>query len=75
MEKKDCVACGKCVEACPAGAVKLGQKLCTRDGAIEYPKQELPDTTKWGRQKWSPNYCVLVVAFVQRSVNSMCFTF
>ncbi len=27
---KNCVACGKCVETCPAGAVKLGQKLCHR---------------------------------------------
>ena len=27
VEAKDCVACGKCVEFCPAGAVKLGQKL------------------------------------------------
>ena len=25
-----CVACGRCVEYCPAGAVKLGQKLCTK---------------------------------------------
>ena len=32
VEKDDCVACGKCVEVCPAGAVKLGQKLCTKDG-------------------------------------------
>ena len=31
-ETDDCVACGKCVEVCPAGAVKLGQKLCTKDG-------------------------------------------
>ena len=26
---ENCVACGRCVEYCPAGAVKLGQKLCT----------------------------------------------
>ncbi len=54
MEK--CVACGKCVEVCPAGAARLGQKLCTKDGPIEYPKRELPDDTKWGPEKWSPNY-------------------
>ena len=34
----NCVACGKCVEYCPAGAVKLGQKLCTKNGEIQYPK-------------------------------------
>lgn len=57
VETKDCVACGKCVEYCPAGAVKLGQKLCTKDGGyIEYPKQELPDTVKWSEEKWSPDY-------------------
>lgn len=56
-EAKDCVACGKCVEFCPAGAVKLGQKLCKKDGsAVTYPKQELPDAVKWGKEKWSPDY-------------------
>ena len=34
---------------CPAGAVKLGQKLCTQGRARPvYPRQELPDTVKWG---------------------------
>jgi NADPH-dependent glutamate synthase beta subunit-like oxidoreductase/Fe-S-cluster-containing hydrogenase component 2 len=56
VETKDCVACGKCVEYCPAGAVKLGQKLCTKDGEIQYPKHELPDTTSWGPHKWDENY-------------------
>ena len=27
VDKEKCVACGKCVEVCPAGAAKLGQKL------------------------------------------------
>ncbi|MBQ9890955.1 MAG: FAD-dependent oxidoreductase [Firmicutes bacterium] len=52
----NCVACGKCVEVCPAGAVRLGQKLCTKNGEIEYPKVELPDDTKWGEDKWNYNY-------------------
>lgn len=57
VEAKDCVACGKCVEFCPVGAVKLGQKLCKKDGsAVTYPKQELPDAVKWGKEKWSPDY-------------------
>ena len=57
-ETDKCVACGRCVEVCPAGAVKLGQKLCaTSTGEVpEYPKQELPDTVKWGPEKWSPDY-------------------
>ena len=56
VETEKCVACGRCVENCPAGAVKLGQKLCTKDGFIEYPRAELPDETKWGPEKWSIDY-------------------
>ena len=51
-----CVACGKCVETCPSGAVRLGQKLCTTEGPIEYPRQELPDDNAWGEHKWDKNY-------------------
>ena len=57
VNKDNCVACGKCVEVCPAGAVKLGQKLCTKNGEVQYPKQELPGL-KWGKDKWNPNYVV-----------------
>lgn len=57
VDKAQCVACGRCVEYCPAGAVKLGQKLCTKDGStVTYPRQELPDKIKWGPEKWSPDY-------------------
>ena len=56
VEPENCVACGHCVEYCPAGAVKLGQKLCTKDGPITYPKQELPDAVKWGPDKWAIDY-------------------
>ena len=56
VETEKCVACGRCVENCPAGAVKLGQKLCTKDGFIQYPRQELPDEVKWGSEKWSIDY-------------------
>ncbi len=56
VKTENCVACGRCVEYCPAGAVKLGQKLCTKDGPMEYPKHELPDTVKWGPEKWDEDY-------------------
>ncbi|MBQ2895906.1 MAG: FAD-dependent oxidoreductase, partial [Oscillospiraceae bacterium] len=52
----NCVACGKCVETCPAGAVKLGQKLCTKNGPVEYPKHELPVGLVWGPEHWDPDY-------------------
>ncbi|SFN60958.1 NADPH-dependent glutamate synthase beta chain [Pseudobutyrivibrio sp. UC1225] len=54
---EDCVACGKCVENCPAGAVKLGQKLCTADGKqVEYPKHVLPTEKKWSTDEWDDDY-------------------
>lgn len=57
VEKDKCVACGKCVEFCPAGAVKLGQKLCKSDGCeVEYPKMPLPSEQKWGEHMWTHNY-------------------
>jgi NADPH-dependent glutamate synthase beta subunit-like oxidoreductase len=56
VDPDKCVACGQCVEFCPSGAAKLGQKLCTKDGPVEYPKQELPDEVKWGKEKWNENY-------------------
>ena len=56
VDKEKCVACGKCVEVCPAGAAKLGQKLCTKNGPDEYPKHELPDDNHWGPDKWDEDY-------------------
>ncbi len=56
VDPNNCVACGRCVEYCPAGAVKLGQKLCTKHGEQTYPKQELPDARKWGPHKWDEDY-------------------
>ena len=52
-----CVACGKCVEICPVGAAKLGQKLCRKNGEqVKYPLTELPNETAWGPHKWNKNY-------------------
>ena len=57
VDKTKCVACGKCVESCPAGAVKLGQKLCDKEGCeIRYPKMPLPTEQPWGEHMWSVNY-------------------
>lgn len=57
VDKTKCVACGQCVEYCPAGALKLGQKLCKKDGTeVKYPKQILPDARKWGKDKWTEDY-------------------
>ena len=54
---ENCVACGQCVANCPAGAVKLGQKLCKGDGKKQdYPISVLPDKIKWGKYAWDENY-------------------
>lgn len=56
VDAEKCVACGGCVEVCPAGAVQLGQKLRTTSGDVEYPKQPLPDARAWGEADWDPDY-------------------
>ena len=57
VDKANCVACGKCVEFCPAGAVKLGQKLCDKEGCeVTYPRIPLPSEQPWGEHMWSHNY-------------------
>ncbi|MBQ9647313.1 MAG: FAD-dependent oxidoreductase [Oscillospiraceae bacterium] len=57
VEPEKCVACGKCVEVCPAGAARLGQKLCRADGSkVMYPMHDLPDDHVWGEDKWNRNY-------------------
>ena len=57
VDKERCVACGKCVEICPAGAVKLGQKLCHKDGKeVKYPHAPLPDNNIWGKYAWDEAY-------------------
>jgi NADPH-dependent glutamate synthase beta subunit-like oxidoreductase len=57
VDPEHCVACGKCVEVCPAGAARLGQKLCRKDGSrVKYPMHELPDDMPWGEDKWDPDY-------------------
>ena len=57
VDPDKCVACGKCVEVCPAGAARLGQKLCRADGSkVMYPMHDLPDDHIWGEDKWNYNY-------------------
>lgn len=51
----NCVACGQCVETCPANAVKLGQSLCTHK-PIKYPKAPLPDNHTWGPERYNPDF-------------------
>ena len=57
IDKEKCVACGRCVEVCPAGAVTLGQKLCKKNGeAVKYPKALLPSDKPWSQEDWDWDY-------------------
>ena len=57
VDKANCVACGRCVEYCPAGAVTLGQKLCKKDGTeVKYPVKPLPSDKKWTSADWTEDY-------------------
>lgn len=55
VDREKCVACGVCVENCPVGALKLGEKVCAK--APSRPaRRELPSDTEWGPGKWNPEY-------------------
>ena len=56
IDPEKCVACGQCTTTCANNAIKMGQKLCGKDGPVQYPTQELPDDQEWGPDKWNPDY-------------------
>ena len=55
VDADKCVACGECVENCPSNALKVGQKLCTKD-PVKTKKRDLPRDTEWGPDKWNLDY-------------------
>ena len=52
---ENCVACGQCVQYCPANALKLGQKLCTVT-PITYEHAPTPEDHEWGPEMYNPEY-------------------
>jgi len=56
VDEEKCVACAGCVEVCPAGAVQLGQKLVRASSPISYPRQKLPDASRWSDADWDIDY-------------------
>lgn len=55
IDDEKCVACGQCVEYCPANAVKLGQKIASKT-SIAQPETILPDDHEWSEKMWNPNF-------------------
>ena len=56
VDKEKCVACGECVEKCPTNAVRLGQKLCSKQPIDERITREIPQNTEWPPEKWNSDY-------------------
>lgn len=56
VDKEKCVACGECVEKCPTNAVRLGQKLCSKQPIEERITREIPQNTEWPPEKWNSDY-------------------
>ncbi|ENK1243897.1 FAD-dependent oxidoreductase [Clostridium sporogenes] len=56
VDKDKCVACGQCVENCPSNALTLGQNLCAKKPIKVEKEKETPYDTKWGKDKWNPDY-------------------
>ncbi len=57
VDPNNCVACGRCVEYCPAGAVRLGQKLKLKNGEEQsYSFRQDPSEHIWLKNRWNPDY-------------------
>ncbi|PAT01358.1 pyridine nucleotide-disulfide oxidoreductase [Candidatus Izimaplasma bacterium ZiA1] len=56
VDKTKCVGCGECIEVCPTNAIKLGQKICTKEEVKIAIRKEFPNDTEWGPDKWNPDY-------------------
>ncbi len=55
VDPEKCVACGGCVEKCPANAIRLGDRLCqSAENQVEI--YETSDKYKWGKDRWNINY-------------------
>ncbi|MDR7857464.1 FAD-dependent oxidoreductase [Tissierella sp.] len=56
VDEEKCVACGECVQVCPVNALKLGQKICSKEPIKENKRIDLPSNTEWGPDRWNPDY-------------------
>lgn len=57
IDKEKCVACGQCVENCPMNALKLGQKLCSKESITDdITTKTTPRDNEWTEKHWNPDY-------------------
>ena len=56
VDEEKCVACGQCVETCPGNALKLGQKLCTKEPLPPAPAYKKITHSSWSEKDWDYDY-------------------
>lgn len=56
VDESKCVACGECVDVCPTNALRLGQKLCSKEPIDEKMIKVTPRNTEWPEEKWNSDY-------------------
>lgn len=56
VDESKCVACGECVDVCPTNALRLGQKLCSKETIDEQITKVTPRNTEWPEEKWNSDY-------------------
>ena len=56
VDEEKCVACGECIDVCPTNALRLGQKLCSKDPIDEKMIKVTPRNTSWEEDKWNSEY-------------------
>ena len=55
IDPEKCVACGRCTDHCANNAIKMGQKLCSKE-PIVHEYHELPDDLEWGPDRWNVDH-------------------
>ncbi len=58
VDEDKCVACGECVDVCPTNALRLGQKLCSKEPLDEVITKITPRDSNWLEDKWNSDYRV-----------------
>lgn len=56
VSEEKCVACGQCVETCPGNALKLGQKLCSKEPLPAEPAYKKITNSHWTEKDWDLDY-------------------
>lgn len=73
VDKEKCVACGECVVNCPTNAVRLGEKLCTKN-PIKIKVPENQRDTEWPPERFNVNYRINRENVVDETGTSPCKT-